>query len=1276
MALDAIRARRSYQAWVANETIEDYSLRYAASSFRKWSPFVIANTALGGISFLALEAIGGAITISYGFSNAFPAILLVSLLIFLTSLPIAYYSSRYNIDMDLLTRGAGFGYIGSTVTSLIYACFTFIFFALEAAIMAQALFLYFGLPITLGYIISSIVIIPIVFLGATMISRLQMVTQPLWILLLITPFVMILLKEPGVVAEWVDFAGTRADADGFNYLYFGAATGVLSALVVQIGEQVDYLRFMPDKTEKNRLRWWAAVISAGPGWVIIGGAKILAGSLLAVLVVDQGFLPGQAVEPIRMYVTAYEYVSADPWIVLSAATVFVLISQVKINVTNAYAGSLAWSNFYSRVTHYHPGRVVWLIFNILISLLLMLLGVFETLETVLAVYSMVAVAWIGAIFADLAVLKPIGISPSFIEFRRAHLYDVNPVGCGAMAMASVVSVAAFAGLFGETAEAYAAGLSLVTAFVGAIAIGIATQGRYYIARDDFLAPQIQAGETVSCAICAYAYERRDMAHCPFYDGPICSLCCSLDAHCHDRCKHSETAESVDSDRLSNGGYSHLLPPRIGQRLAKFAGIFLVLAVIVAALFLLAYRMVEIDPDFVAGDSAELLIELYLASLVLICMAAWWIVLSHESRELAERELVTSLEELSETRQELMQSERRRALVGSMQKLSACTDLKALSRCLLEEAIALTSVAGGEISLTSGDRIVIEPKDRHVRGGGRISHDLPIRGSKGEAIGALSLFADGGRPIEDEASELVEILVSYAGEAVDLLQALDRVSWSELRLREIIDHSPSLISLQDLAGRFLIVNKRFEEWHGVPIGHVAGRTAHDLLSEYGGALYLGQGEPPIDGRERYDREIEMTLADGETHTLLTTRFPVRAGDDGLIGVGTIATDISERRQTEEHLRQAQKMEALGQLTGGVAHDFNNLLAVIGGNLSLIASEVEGDAGLRELIDDAESATKAGADLTHRLLAFGRQQALLPQSTDLRELLLPFSRVLERALGEAVRIELELDDDLWPVDVDRGHLETSILNLALNGRDAMPDGGSLVIRVSNDGGEDGDFVRVTVSDDGDGMAPDVLSKAVQPFFTTKGPDGGSGLGLSMVYGFAEQSGGSLDIDSRPDRGTTVRLRLPRAPNELPNGQATKEPCEAGSPGDVSILLVEDQPAVRRLARRILDRQGYRVIEAGDAETARRLLADRRRIDLLLTDIVLPGGMSGIELAREAKAAHPELRLLYASGHAFDVSADGLEAPLLQKPFQPGDLLGLVREVMGEGKAALRQDLRARR
>jgi signal transduction histidine kinase/purine-cytosine permease-like protein len=657
MALKSVRPRRSYQAWVANETIEDYSLRYAAASFRKWSPFVIANTALGGISFLALEAIGGAITISYGFANAFPAIVVVSLLIFITSLPIAYYSSRYNIDMDLLTRGAGFGYIGSTITSLIYACFTFIFFALEAAIMAQALFLYAGLPIVLGYILSSIVIIPIVFLGATLISKLQIVTQPVWLLLLVTPFVLILVKEPEVLGQWVVFAGNRAGADAFNYLYFGAATGVLFALVVQIGEQVDYLRFMPDRTRANRLRWWAAVIGSGPGWILLGGLKILAGSLLAVLVVAHGQSAEQAVEPIHMYVTAYEFVSSDPLIMLTAATVFVLISQIKINVTNAYAGSLAWSNFYSRVTHYHPGRVVWLIFNILISLLLMLLGIFETLEAVLAVYSIVAIAWIGAIFADLAVLKPIGISPSFIEFRRAHLHDFNPVGCGAMAISSVLAIAAYGGLLGRTAEAYAAMLSLGTAFVAAITIGIVTRGRYYLARKDGLATMVEPAATIACTICAYRYERQDMAYCPFYDGAICSLCCSLDAHCHDVCKRPASLGEVVSEAPAAGLARRLLPPAIGQRLAKFFGVVLVLAIVVAALFLLAYRMAELDQGFVLGDSAHLLLRLYLAALVLICVAAWWIVLAQESRELAERELISSLEQLGETRQELMQAER-------------------------------------------------------------------------------------------------------------------------------------------------------------------------------------------------------------------------------------------------------------------------------------------------------------------------------------------------------------------------------------------------------------------------------------------------------------------------------------------------------------------------------------------------------------------------------------------------------------------------------------------
>jgi len=654
-------ALRQYHFWIANETMEDYSLRYAAKSFRKWSPFAIANTAIGGISFLALEAIGAAITLSYGFANAFPAILIASLFIFITSLPIAYYSSRYNIDMDLLTRGAGFGYIGSTITSLTYATFTFIFFALEGAIMAQAFKIYADIPLVIGYVISSLVIIPITFMGVTMISRLQYVTQPIWLVMLITPFVLIVLKEPEVVDHWVVFTGSGEGGQAFSYLAFGAAIGVLCSLVIQIGEQVDYLRFLPDRKPQNRIAWWSALVMAGPGWIIIGGLKILCGSFLAVLVIDAGLPRATALEPIHMYIKAYEYVSADPEIVLAAATLFVIISQVKINVTNAYAGSLAWSNFFSRATHYHPGRVVWLVFNILISLLLMLLGIFETLEFVLAVYSNVAIAWIGAIFADLAVLKPLGVSPSFIEFKRAHLYNINPVGCGGMAIASVISIACFMGIFGPVLEAYSAPLSFAIAFAVAIALGVATKGRYYLARTPSPAYTGATAGTARCEICAHTYEREDMAYCTFYERPICSLCCSLDAHCHDACKASTRDLEASRSRYAGRPFTEKFAPHMGQRLAKVGGVLLALGVTTGAVFLLTYRLIDLGADAPLLDSGDLLWRVYVAIVPLLAIGAWWIVLAHESRELAERDLVTSLERLRRAQQELAQHERLAAI---------------------------------------------------------------------------------------------------------------------------------------------------------------------------------------------------------------------------------------------------------------------------------------------------------------------------------------------------------------------------------------------------------------------------------------------------------------------------------------------------------------------------------------------------------------------------------------------------------------------------------------
>ncbi|MBO0759439.1 MAG: hypothetical protein J2P54_26670, partial [Bradyrhizobiaceae bacterium] len=303
-----VRIRRNYNKWVGNQTLEDYALRFTAKSARKWSSRRVANTAVGAISFLALEAIGGAITINCGFVNAVAAIIAVGGLIFLTSLPIAYYAATYGVDIDLLTRGAGFGYLGSTVTSLIYASFTFLFFAIEAAIMSLALEMWFGLPLSIGYIVSSVIVIPLVTHGITFISRLQLWTQPVWIILHVLPFVAVAAYDPGSFESWTHYGG-RAHQEGvsFSLVLFGAASTVVFSLVAQIGEQVDFLRFLPVHDGQKSLSWWAACLGAGPGWIIPGLLKLLAGSFLASLAIRHLVPAEHAAEPTQMYLVAFSH---------------------------------------------------------------------------------------------------------------------------------------------------------------------------------------------------------------------------------------------------------------------------------------------------------------------------------------------------------------------------------------------------------------------------------------------------------------------------------------------------------------------------------------------------------------------------------------------------------------------------------------------------------------------------------------------------------------------------------------------------------------------------------------------------------------------------------------------------------------------------------------------------------------------------------------------------------------------------------------------------------
>ena len=628
------RVRRQYNQWVADETLEDYALRFTATRARRWSAYRVANTALGAISFLALEAIGATITLKYGVTNASLAILAVSLIIFLTSLPICWYAAKYGVDIDLLTRGAGFGYIGSTITSLIYASFTFIFFAIEAVILSTALELCFGLPQAAGYLVSVFLVIPIVAHGITLMSRFQLWTQPPWLILQILPFAAILFCNASSFHDWRGFAGLYHAPETFDIQMFGAAAAVVFALIAQIGEQVDFLRFLPATQGRPPFKRILSLLAAGPGWIVIGALKLFAGSFLAFFALKQGIDPGHAGEPAHMYLAAFRYFTGNTEIAILLTGIFVILSQLKINITNAYAGSIAWSNFFSRATHNHPGRVVWLVFNVVLALLLMELDVYRSLDQVLALYSNIAIAWIGALTADLVVNKPLGLSPPYIEFKRAHLYDFNPVGVGAMLFATCVSLTSFVGVFGATVRALSPFIALASAFAAAPLIAYLTGGRFYLARRGRKGWNVRA--SIECSICENSFEPQDMAYCPAYCGPICSLCCSLDARCDDLCKKNAGVTGQIACLLKWALPRHLLPG-VQSRIAHYLGVFTLSLTFIAAALVLIGLQAAIGDEAETVPTGTLLWKVFFIFGIVAGVAAWIYVLAEESRRAAQEE---------------------------------------------------------------------------------------------------------------------------------------------------------------------------------------------------------------------------------------------------------------------------------------------------------------------------------------------------------------------------------------------------------------------------------------------------------------------------------------------------------------------------------------------------------------------------------------------------------------------------------------------------------------
>jgi len=505
-------------------------------------------------------------------------------------------------------------------------------------------------------------------------------------------------------------------------------------------------------------------------------------------------------------------------------------------------------------------------------------------------------------------------------------------------------------------------------------------------------------------------------------------------------------------------------------------------------------------------------------------------------------------------------------------------------------------------------------------------------------------------------------------------AEDALQKSEAQFRGVIDNSPSAIFLKDLQGRYVLTNRRFEEWLSLPTGEILGQTSFAFFPEKDAQYYMELDQDVLQSGEATQTELDLPIPDGSSRRLISTKFPVLDAEGKAIGIGTINTDITELRQTEALLRQAQKMEAIGQLTGGVAHDFNNLLAVILGNLDLLEEHLEGDPEAHKMLGPSLGAARRGAELTNRLLAFARRQPLEPRSVDLGELIAAMTSVLRRTLGETVEVTTHVSKTLWPTLIDPLQMENALLNLAVNARDAMPGGGRLSIAAANieikkrgaaekEELSPGRYVRLVVSDTGSGMPPEVARQAFEPFFTTKEVGKGSGLGLSMVYGFTKQSGGHCEIESRPGRGTSVTLYLPMAKAKVSaRAKPVREKLDAPATSEI-VLIVEDDPDVRALTARQVMTLGYQVLEAPDGPEALAILSSNTTIDLLLTDVMLPNGMTGVELARKATRLHPKLRVLYMSGYSrgalMQTTGYDEKIKLIDKPFTRADLASKMRE-----------------
>ncbi len=515
------------------------------------------------------------------------------------------------------------------------------------------------------------------------------------------------------------------------------------------------------------------------------------------------------------------------------------------------------------------------------------------------------------------------------------------------------------------------------------------------------------------------------------------------------------------------------------------------------------------------------------------------------------------------------------------------------------------------------------------------------------------------------------LVVEVYDITEARRAQDALRQSEEYLSSVIANAPIIMYELNRDGVFKLSAGRSLKQIGLAPGQAVGGSIFDFFPD---------DSPEVDAFRRALAGETVSTATNLGDGYFASRYTPRHDENGeIVGVLGVSYDITEQHQAEEQLRRAHRMEAVGQLTGGIAHDFNNLLAVILGNLDLLADNSALDARARDLIENAISATQRGATLTQRLLAFSRRQLLKPRAVDINELIGGMLDLLKHVIPENISIDFQAGDELWLTNVDAAQLENAILNLCVNARDAMPNGGTLDISTTNlaleAGNADrleldaGDYVAINVTDTGTGIAADVAEKIFEPFFTTKETGKGSGLGLSMVYGFVNQSGGAIDLDTVPGRGTRIQLLLPRALIQLETASPSAEEigAEAESGHGELVLVVEDDADLRSFVNEALVSLNYKTLEAPDGHVALSLLEEHDDIDLLLSDVILPGDINGLQLSKTAQQLRPELKVILTTGYLGEVGeADPLELAQMEhltKPYRVSDLGLKLRQTLDQ-------------